>query len=161
MHTVMNIQVVYATETGNSEYLAHLAVQRLRKAGLELPAPLNLDQFTLDLFDDVDVFLPIVSTWGDGDPPCDAEDFFDALSNSSPLELKSLRYAVLALGDSGYDYFCKFGKDLENELSRHGAHRMLDRIDCDVDYEDEFEQWIGAVTSRLGNRPMEWAASVA
>jgi sulfite reductase (NADPH) flavoprotein alpha-component len=90
-----------------------------------------------------------VSTWGDGDPPTEAEDFYLDLKNNQSLSLSHLRYAILALGDTDYEFFCQFGKDLDRELSARGAKKLTERIDCNVDYDEEFEQWYGLVTDAL------------
>ena len=48
-------------------------------------------------------------------------------------------------GDTSYDLFCQAGIDWDNQLSALGAQRVLDRVDCDVDFEEPAEQWISEV----------------
>jgi sulfite reductase (NADPH) flavoprotein alpha-component len=50
-------------------------------------------------------------------------------------------FSVLALGDSNYEHFCKFGRDLDEKLASLGAFRMCERVDCDVDTDEPFTRW--------------------
>jgi len=56
--------------------------------------------------------------------------------------LSQLKYSVCALGDSGYEQFCKAGKDLDERLSRMGATPVLPRMDCDVEFSQNAAQWV-------------------
>ncbi len=60
-------------------------------------------------------------------------------------KLEHLQYSVLALGDSSYEFFCKTGKDLDEQFAKLGATRIVPRTDCDVDYDDAAAQWFSAV----------------
>ncbi len=145
----MRIKVVYATETGNAEDLAKDAVRRLRERGFDLGNAISLGDVGLGFFGETDLLLAVVSTWGDGEPPSEAEDFHHQLTGSAPLALDHLHFAVLALGDTSYDQFCQYGKELDAELERHGAKRLHERIDCDIDYDDYFEAWLASILQRL------------
>ena len=50
-----------------------------------------------------------------------------------------MKFGVLALGDTGYDEFCQAGKLIDMRLEQLGATRLVDRVDCDVDFEDMAE----------------------
>jgi|TARA_B100000927_G_scaffold244283_1_gene206550 sulfite reductase (NADPH) flavoprotein alpha-component len=142
------IHITYASETGNAESLAEDTATQLSNAGFETTLS-NLEDFTPEKLTEVNTLLSVVSTWGDGDPPTEAEDFYLDLKNNQSLSLSHLRYAILALGDTDYEFFCQFGKDLDRELSARGAKKLTERIDCNVDYDEEFEQWYGLVTDAL------------
>ena len=135
------ITILYATETGTAESLAEEASDGLTKLGLDVAVKDIGDMEVADL-QEIRYLVAIVSTWGEGDPPSDAEDFFEEFRESDPIGLGSTKFCVLALGDTNYDDFCQFGKNLDAELERHGAVRMLSRVDCDVDYELPFELWL-------------------
>ena len=62
---------------------------------------------------------------------------------------QNLSYSVLALGDSHYEHFCKFGSDLDKKLASLGAVRMCDRVDCDVDLDEPFARWKHGLYARL------------
>ncbi|HEY9488327.1 MAG TPA: flavodoxin domain-containing protein, partial [Chryseosolibacter sp.] len=89
---------------------------------------------------------------GEGDPPVQAEEFLNFLHSGKALPLSHIRYGVLALGDTSYTQFCKTGKDFDAALEKLGASRISNRIDCDVDFEDDYERWIKEIL--LGLTPL-------
>lgn len=90
----------------------------------------------------------IVSTHGIGEPPIMASGFYNFLHLHGP-HLPGLSYSVLALGDSRYAHFCQTGKDFDLVLSKLGATRMLERAECDVDFESPSRQWMGLFIDKL------------
>ncbi len=74
--------------------------------------------------------------------PDNAELFWDALSAESAPRLDGMDFAVLALGDTGYDGFCQAGKLIDMRLEQLGATRIVPRVDCDVEFEDVAAAWI-------------------
>ncbi|GIR00477.1 MAG: hypothetical protein CM15mP9_1800 [Methanobacteriota archaeon] len=55
---------------------------------------------------------------------------------------KGVNFAVIALGDTAFKFFCKIGKEWDEILQKKGGSRVVERIDCDVDYEDYVQEWI-------------------
>ncbi|MEO0454872.1 MAG: flavodoxin domain-containing protein [Verrucomicrobiota bacterium] len=142
--------VLFATQMGASQELAGRAADDLESAGIEA-FDVNMADFSIDdLKSEEDLFV-IASTWGDGDPPDECEDFFHALKESAPLHLENVRFCVLALGDTSYEMFCQFGKNLDEELERHGAQRILDRVDCDLDEQEQYPIWIEKIQTLVKN----------
>ncbi|MEM7147806.1 MAG: flavodoxin domain-containing protein [Verrucomicrobiota bacterium] len=72
----MTITIIYATETGNAESLAEDAQGRLEGLG-HVVALHDLGDIVVSDLEGVEICLGIVSTWGEGDPPTEAEPFFD------------------------------------------------------------------------------------
>ncbi len=143
-----DIAVLYATMTGNSRECAEKTTALLIKAGL--PARLH-DLARYDprsLLEETTVIVAI-STWGEGEPPDDAVDFFSYVNNLQQSSLCELRFAVFALGDTSYDNFCQCGKDLDRAFAEKGATRLLNRVDNDVDFYDALETWQDALLSAL------------
>lgn len=157
------VTILYATETGASEDVANALL--CEAEGLDLTVTLqDVADFDLDAFSEVEVLLFITSTTGDGEVPYTAENFFEMIEGEDRPDLSSLRYAVLALGDSTYEQFCEAGKRLDRALVSAGAERILDRVDCDVDYEDTAAKWRGDVLAKLvgaNSRQRSYAASLA
>ncbi len=132
-----SLAIYYGTMTGNAESLARRAYERAlntawaaRLQNLSEVRPTELDGPTLF----------IVSTWGDGEPPADATDFWYDLEKAA-LDLTGLRYAVLGLGDRDYPEFNAFARNLDERLNALGARRIHDRIEADIDYEGTYEEW--------------------
>ena len=53
-----------------------------------------------------------------------------------------MHFAVLALGDSSYEFFCQSGKEWDAQFEKLGATRAIDRLDCDVDYDAPAAEWL-------------------
>ncbi|MCL5426346.1 flavodoxin [Halomonas sp. NPDC076908] len=81
---------------------------------------------------EVDITLFCVSTTGSGDFPGNFVPFVRHLRDQSP-SLVSLRYGLIALGDSSYgDTFCGAGRALDALLEDHGATRLGERLEIDA-----------------------------
>ncbi|MEJ1972886.1 MAG: flavodoxin domain-containing protein [Lacunisphaera sp.] len=133
------LALYYGTVTGNAESLAQRAEARARASGW-LPRLQNLSAIQpADLTQDR-VALFIVSTWGDGEPPADASDFWYDLEKAA-LDLSGLRYAVLGLGDRDYQDFNAFARKLDERLAILGAQRLHDRVEADLQFEDTYTEW--------------------
>lgn len=134
------LHVCYATVTGNAESLARRAYDRALNAGLAARLH-NLSELSPADLADAATALFIVSTWGDGEPPTDAADFFaDLLGDGAPA-LGSLRYAVLGLGDRDYPEFNAFARQLDERLAALGARSLLPRVEADLQFEETYAEW--------------------
>jgi sulfite reductase (NADPH) flavoprotein alpha-component len=134
------LTVLYGTESGNSEALADQTVKAAKGSGFKAKA-VNMADIKVDKLKDMQNLLVIVSTWGEGDPPETAVDFYEAFMSDKAPKLDNTRFSVLGLGDTSYEHFCQMGKDFDSRLAELGAKRVFDRKDCDVDYDDDYEAW--------------------
>ncbi len=142
------LTVLYGTESGNSEALADQTAKAAKAAGFKAKA-VNMADLKPAKLKDVENLLVIVSTWGEGDPPETAADFYEAFMSDKAPKLEKTRFSVLGLGDTSYEDFCKMGKDFDARLEALGARRIHERVDCDVDYDDDFAKWHKAALSVL------------
>lgn len=147
-----NITILFATQTGTAEELADRAVEDLTEAGFTARSH-NLCDYQADQLQHESRVLVIASTWGEGEPPDDCEDFYEAFVKGEAFNLSRLRFAVLALGDTAYDDFCQFGKDLDEAFQRHGATRLCARLDCDLDQDERYPDWIEGLKTLLARVP--------
>jgi sulfite reductase (NADPH) flavoprotein alpha-component len=131
--------VVYASQTGTSEYLAAQTVATLHTGGLSARSASMDDMHEADLLA-AERILFIVSTYGEGDPPDSGARFARMLSATS-FGLNQLHYAVLALGDSTYANYCGFGRYLDAALAARGAQPLFARIEVDRSAAQAIESW--------------------
>jgi len=142
------VAVLFGSESGNSEALAKQFAKKLKGAGYDSKAT-GLDKIKPgDLAKEEQVVI-VTSTFGEGDPPANAEEFYHVLTSEEQPRLPGLKFAVLALGDTNYEQFCKFGQDLDARLEALGGKRLYERLDCDVDFEEAAEGWLTGLMSVL------------
>jgi sulfite reductase (NADPH) flavoprotein alpha-component len=145
--TVSKITIAYGTETGNARKLASDFAAKAKKNGINAKL-VGLDQYRLTDLTKEEYFFTVISTQGDGEPPAAAKKFYDHIYQSG-LRLDKLKYSVLALGDTAYPLFCKTGEDVDQQLQKNGAERIVGLQKCDTDYETEAENWWEEVLLRL------------
>lgn len=136
------LYVLYGSETGNGEELAHTVAAESAKATGLTPRVLDLAHVTPAQLATVSDATFIMSTTGLGDPAVDVEPFVEALGATDAPRLDGLRFGVLALGDQVYADFCAPGKALDARLAELGAERVVDLQTCDIDYEAPATRWL-------------------
>ncbi|UVM20682.1 bifunctional nitrate reductase/sulfite reductase flavoprotein subunit alpha [Pseudomonas wadenswilerensis] len=152
--------LLWASQTGNGQALAEQCAERLRKVGL--PVQLScMEDVALERLDSPASLLLIASTFGDGDAPDSGAAFWRGLHGEHSQRCAGLPYAVLALGDSSYEQFCGFGRKLDQRLAELGAERLLDRVDCEGDFNEPAGQWLQALLGKLGHGQLLLEAPVA
>tara|TARA_B100000900_G_scaffold78720_1_gene63162 strand:- start:2362 stop:2817 length:456 start_codon:yes stop_codon:yes gene_type:complete len=135
------ILIIFGTETGNAEELSDTA-SRLASDYDLIGKVMDMEDVTTDILAESKNLMVICSTWGDGEQPDNAEDLYESTNNLNDGDLNGLKFSVLALGDTAFDLFCESGKEWDNVLEEKGGERIIDRIDCDTDYDDYAEDWI-------------------
>ena len=135
------VWVIYASETGVAEHLARDTFRVMQDAGVASRL-LPFDELELARLQTIDCALFLASTCYDGDPPDMAEEFCRK-HMSEPTRLPRLRYGMLALGDSYYDEFCGFGRQLHQWLQASGAHSLFDPVEMDDEDEAAARRWHG------------------
>jgi sulfite reductase (NADPH) flavoprotein alpha-component len=161
------VSVLFGSQSGNAESIAKRLVKEVKKRGfdatitaLEKASPAALAQEKCALI--------VTSTWGEGDPPDNAVQFWEQLKAENELKLSSLNYSVLALGDTNYQHFCGFGKTLDSRLEALGAKRIFERVDCNVDFEASAARWqdgifeaLKSIDLLIGTPPLNGSANGA
>ncbi|MFY8275472.1 assimilatory sulfite reductase (NADPH) flavoprotein subunit [Pseudoalteromonas sp. SSDWG2] len=136
-----SLTILYGSQTGNAKSVATKLKEQAQARGLAVklvsmadykPTALKKEQF----------ISIVVSTYGEGEPPEDAETLHEFLNTKKAPKLDGVKIAVLGLGDSSYEFFCQTAKDFEERLAKLGAQVIHPRADLDVDYEDHSSVWI-------------------
>tara|TARA_B100000945_G_C20427346_1_gene621344 strand:- start:9741 stop:10199 length:459 start_codon:yes stop_codon:yes gene_type:complete len=147
-----DLLIIFGTETGNAEALADDAKNFAKGFGLE-GRVMDMEDLSVDDLSDSKRLLICCSTWGEGDQPTNAEELYESACESDDGCMEGVHFAVLALGDTDYEFFCESGKEWDVLIEQKGGTRVNERIDCDVDYEDddECENWIKSTLEKLSN----------
>ncbi len=151
------LTVLYGTESGNAEELADRAVKAAKKKGFKAVMKNMADSDPASLAKEENL-LVIVSTWGEGDAPETAVSYHKQFMEGD-YKLDGVNYSVCALGDTSYEQFCEIGKQFDARLEALGAKRISPRVDCDVDYEESYENWFAAALTSL--TPADVSPSIA
>ncbi|MGA8356736.1 MAG: flavodoxin domain-containing protein, partial [Xanthobacteraceae bacterium] len=150
------LTIVYASESGNSEKLAGDMARQSRKLGLK-PTLIDMAELDLAALKAASRLVVIAATWGEGEPPGRAARVYAELMQDSAPRLDGVEYGVLALGDTAYAEFCAAGKRIDERLAELGAKRVVERIDCDLDFAEPAGNWISTALKTL--TPPETARS--
>lgn len=154
------VTVLFGSQTGNSQRLAKDMSKKLEERGYAVTLSSMSDYKPAGLKKTQNL-LVLVSTHGEGDPPDNALSFHEFLLGKRAPRLEGLRFSVLALGDSSYEFFCKTGKDFDSRLEELGGTRLAPRVDCDLDYDEPAAEWFGNVLNALGAAAPSGAAQAA
>ncbi len=152
------VTLLWASQTGNAEVLAEKFAQELLNQGLGVTVK-AMNDFPLEKLAAEKYIIFITSTFGDGDAPDNGGDFWNQLLGSS-ASLANLEFALLALGDSNYEQFCGHGKRLFARLQALGARPLLERVDCDTDFEVPAAAWFAKLKEKLTPDVISTPASI-
>ena len=136
-----DLLLIFGTETGNAEELAEDAGHLSRNLDFT-PKVIDMEDISLEDISSSKRLIVICSTWGEGEQPVNAQKLYDSVNGSEDHCLEGVNFAVIALGDTAFEFFCESGKEWDEILQKKGGSRVVERIDCDVDYEDYVQEWI-------------------
>ncbi|GAD76969.1 assimilatory sulfite reductase (NADPH) flavoprotein subunit [Vibrio azureus] len=134
------LSIIFASQTGNAKGVAEALEQEAKAEGIAVELFDASDYKGKHLAKETHVII-VASTNGEGEAPDNAIELHEFLQSKKAPKLPNLQYAVIALGDSSYEFFCQTGKDFDTYLSKLGATAFFERIDCDVDYETPAAEW--------------------
>ena len=150
------LTILYASESGNCENLALKAKKTAQKHGLDAKV-FDMADADMALLAKSKNVLVFAATWGEGDAPARAVDFYAALLSDAAPRLEDTRFAVCALGDTAYAQFCAVGKAIDARLEALGARRVADRVDLDLDFAKQAVAWTDGALAKLA--PADAAAT--
>ena len=136
-----DLLLIFGTETGNAEELAEDIGHLSRNLEFN-PKVMDMEDISLKDISSSKRLIVVCSTWGEGEQPVNAQDLYNSVEGSDDHCLEGVNFAVIALGDTAFEFFCESGKEWDKILHKKGGKRVAERIDCDVDYEDYVQEWI-------------------
>lgn len=143
-----HLTILYGSQTGNSKGVAQQLADQAGIKGITHTL-VSMADYKVKSIKDESHLIIVVSTNGEGEAPDDAIDLHEFLATKKAPKLDNLKFAVLALGDSSYEFFCQTGKDFDQRLTALGATAILDRLDADVDYEQQTPEWFEQVLDKV------------
>ena len=146
----LRVAVISASQTGNARKVAAELQQRLAAAGVNAAHTAAADYKPTNIAGEQLVLL-VTSTQGEGEPPEEALSLYKLLSGKKAPKLSGLKFAVLGLGDSSYPMFCGAGKSFDELLAKLGGERLLERQDCDLEYQAEAAAWLDKIVPLVGS----------
>ncbi|MGL5430143.1 MAG: assimilatory sulfite reductase (NADPH) flavoprotein subunit [Vibrio sp.] len=142
------LTIIFASQTGNAKGVAQALLKEAQSAGIQAELFDASDYKGRDLAKETHVIF-VASTNGEGEAPDNALALHEFLKSKKAPKLPNLKYGVLGLGDSSYQFFCQTGKDFDQFLENLGAQRLVERLDADVDYQAAATEWRTQVLSIL------------
>lgn len=142
------LTILYGSQTGNAKGVAESIKSQALGKGLQVQL-LSMSDFKPKQLKKETHLIVVTSTLGEGEPPENAVDLLGQLKAGKLGKLDGLKFAVLGLGDSSYEFFCQAGKDFDAHLEKAGAERVLARGDLDVDYRAAAAEWAEQAVSAL------------
>jgi sulfite reductase (NADPH) flavoprotein alpha-component len=142
--------ILFGSQTGTAEKLARNLAREAKNRGCNPRVVDAASHATIDWKAETNL-LVVTSTYGDGDMPDNAQNFWEWLNTEAASALAHLNFSVLALGDTNYPEFCAAGNKIDTRLEQVGAKRIHPRTDCDLDYEAKAKAWMEGLWEKLSN----------
>jgi sulfite reductase alpha subunit-like flavoprotein len=148
----MNVLFLFGSATGNSESISKRLQSEAIEKGYQATVE-TLNQYANDKLLNFDVIVIVCATTGNGDPPENSEVFFRWVKKPQTI-LKGKYYAVLGLGDTNYENFCKMGVSIDKRMTELGAMPVLKRGTADdaTGLEKVIEPWIDSLWVNLAEK---------
>ena len=146
------VQIFFGTQTGVSEELSYELSKYLEGEGI-LNDVVDLEDVTLQDVSKAPAFVIITSTYGNGEPPVNARDFYVTLMESSdPTLFSNSKFAVFGLGCTYYKSFNKCAKDTFGRICELGGTSILRPRywdDAEKNRKDLWLKWMGELSVAL------------
>ena len=146
-----SVTLISASQTGNARRLAEQLRDALQAAKLNVNL-VNAGDYKFKQIAQEKLLVIIASTQGEGEPAEEAVALHKFLFSKKAPKMTDTAFAVFGLGDTSYEHFCQAGKDFDTRLGELGGERLLDRVDADVEYQQQAAQWCQQVVEVLKKR---------
>src|SRR4051812_30116634 len=127
----MFTKIIFASQTGTSEYYSRLLGRMLYERGVDSLVISIQDYEAESLQNELQPVIFICSTTGQGAVPSSMKKFWFTLLDKSFPQISELQFTVFGLGDSSYEYFNFASKRLFRRLEQLESHHFYRRGDGD------------------------------
>lgn len=158
--SVKPLTILYGTQTGNAQTVAEETADLAKEHGLTATV-IDMDDMDINELCLHERLLIVTSTYGEGEMPDNAQALWDAIRADDAPSFANTFYSVLSLGDTNYDDFCLAGIMWDERLAALGAQRIVERVDCDIDFEELASQWSTEVLPHIAKKGSSAQASDA
>ncbi|MDR7121169.1 assimilatory sulfite reductase (NADPH) flavoprotein subunit [Rheinheimera soli] len=134
------LTILYGSQTGNAKTVASKIKAAAEQQGISVKLT-DIGSYKTTQLAKEKYLLIVTSTYGEGEPPESAVAFHKFLFSKKAPKLDGLQFAVLGLGDTSYEFFCKTAIDFDEQLAALGGKRLHARADLDVDYAAQAASW--------------------
>ena len=134
----MQLDILYATQTGNAEEVAQNLSSLAKNKGFKVNIN-EMNHYTMDQFRKLKNVAIVTSTYGEGEVPEMGIEFWKDLESSS-IKISNLKYGLIALGDRSHEIFCGAGKAISKKLDELDCKKVLENLECDGDTEGT-QEW--------------------
>jgi NADPH-ferrihemoprotein reductase len=131
--TGKNCMIFFGSQSGCAEDIAaRLAKEGHSRFGLEtmVGSLEDYDYETLNDFPSNAIAMFVISTFGEGEPPDNAQDFYNFITDENisfsngDSNLSNLNFISFGLGNSTYEHFNAASERVDKSIERLGGHRI-------------------------------------
>ena len=143
-----SLTILFGSQTGNARHIAEALAKQAQGKGITAKV-VDMAEYKTSQLKNEQYLVIVTSTYGEGEPPENAIGLHNFLFSKKAPKLTGLKYAVLGLGDTSYEFFCKTAQDFDSRLTELGAVSVQARADLDVDYQAQADNWSNEVITKL------------
>ncbi|WP_417704534.1 assimilatory sulfite reductase (NADPH) flavoprotein subunit [Rheinheimera aquimaris] len=143
-----SLTILFGSQTGNARHVAEALAKQAQGKGITAKV-VDMAEYKTSQLKNEQYLVIVTSTYGEGEPPENAIGLHNFLFSKKAPKLTGLKYAVLGLGDTSYEFFCKTAQDFDSRLTELGAVSVQARADLDVDYQAQADNWSNEVIAKL------------
>ncbi|QFQ32591.1 assimilatory sulfite reductase (NADPH) flavoprotein subunit [Buchnera aphidicola (Aphis fabae)] len=154
------ITIISASQTGNARLLSERLNKYLNDHNKKNYL-VNASDYNFKKINNEKFLILIISTQGEGEPPEEALSLYKFIMSKRAPKLNNLQYSVFALGDSSYNLFCQAGKDFDKRFDELGGKKLLNRLDVDIEYEDDYIKWSKELLITINKIDISFSTSFA
>ena len=143
-----SLTILFGSQTGNARHIAEALAKQAQGKGITAKV-VDMAEYKTSQLKNEQYLVIVTSTYGEGEPPENAIGLHNFLFSKKAPKLTGLKYAVLGLGDTSYEFFCKTAQDFDSRLTELGAVSVQARADLDVDYQVQADSWSSEVIAKL------------